>query len=658
MSRLGFSLTSLCALLLACPSSEPPVVPPPCEAVAGRAALGTDGVMDPFPSFHVMAMTGDGCRVRVPEAAMPAVIDGSPLPTSRFDVRDGFSAGQTAIWRSGVAVDPGSLPRWDDVDGGLGANDSVQLWDVDAGVRLPAFAEVDAYPEQADDDRALLVRPLAPLPFGARVAVVVTDRVRTRAGGTLEAPAGFAEIRDAEDPGDDPVTLHYDALLVRLAELGVPREGVVMAWDFPVGTHANIAAPLDAVLAQMRDDLPVDEAHEPSVSVDALLDRDNGDTPASGLWRELRGSFQLTHHLWVDDDAAPDEEHDGGAFRVDADGRPIPRGEAPAFFVAVVPESVRDAAPGTVPVVVFGHGIFSAPAEYLAAPNDPNATVELLDRMGAIGIGGEWRGLTERDRPDAIRVAVDIGQFPLLTDKLVQGVSNQIALPRLMRSTFRDHEAFQDGNGDSYIDPSRMYYFGISLGGIEGLTLLAHSEVVEHGVTHVPGSLWSTMLERSTNWNAFEPFVIDHVPTASDRQLIYAASQLLWDPVDPVTHHRDLGGKSVLMQVSIGDEQVPNFTAEVMARGARFPAVSPSVTEPAGLSTLPVPSSPGASGYMEFDLVTEPVPEVNRPAEGATGAHTGIRGTDEVITQVVGFFSEGAEGTITHPCGTEPCILD
>ncbi len=473
----------------------------------------------------------------------------------------------------------------------------------------------------------------------------------------ITPPGSFAAVRD-EEPGEDPVALHYDALLTRLTDLGVARESVVMAWDFPVGTHDNIAAPLDAVVQRMKDELPVDPAFAPAVSIDALLDRDAGDAPASGLWRELRGSFLLTHHLWVDDDQASDEEHDGGMFRVDDEGLPIPRGEAPAYFVAVVPESVRNADPGTVPVVVFGHGIFSAPAEYLAAPNDPNSTVELLDRMGAIGIGGEWRGLTERDRPDAIRVAVDLGLFPLLTDKLVQGVSNQLALPRLMRTGFREHEAFQNADGDSYIDPDRIYYFGISLGGIEGLTLMAHTDVVEHAVAHVPGSVWSTMLERSTNWNAFEPFVIDHVPAASDRQLIYAASQLLWDPVDPVTHFLDLADKSVLMQVSIGDEQVPNFTAEVIARGAGLAAVSPSVTDPAGLDPLAAPAGPGASGFMEFDLLTEPPPDVNRPAAGSTGAHTGIRGTDEVISQVDAFFASGAEGTITHPCGAAPCILD
>ncbi|MCO4773213.1 MAG: hypothetical protein KDA24_24480 [Deltaproteobacteria bacterium] len=648
-------LLVLAATLVACPTPSIETLPP-CEAVGGTAGLVDGTPVNPFPSFHVTASTPEGCAVRIPEDALPVGIDSNPIPVARLDVRDGFSAGQTSFWRPGVAIDPATLPRWDDPGGGLQPDASVQMWDLDAGVRLPAFAEVDAYPAQADADRAVLVRPLAPLPFGARVAVVVRDGVRSPEGEAVAPVAAFSAILSGA--ADSDVQRHYADLLSRLEGLGQDPAHVVLAWDFPVGTRANITAPLDVVIDTMRAELPAEPSFAPAVSIDAFLDRDTGGAPASGLWRELRGSVQLTHFLFAEDDDATDDQHDAGVFRLDAAGLPTPRALDEAFFLAVVPESVRDAAPGTVPVVVFGHGIFSSPQDYLAAPNDPNATVELLDRLGAIGIGGEWRGLTERDRPDAIRVAVDLGRFPLLTDKMVQGVSNQMAMPRLMRTQFRDHEAFLHEGGESLVDPSRMYYFGISLGGIEGLTLLANTEQLDHAVLHVPGSTWSTMLERSTNWNAFEPFVIDHVFEASDRQLLYTVSQLLWDPVDPVNHYPGLAGKSALMQVSVGDEQVPNFTAELLARGAGIPQVVPAVTTVPGLTPAEAPLGPDASGYMQFDPQKGLPPFENRPAEGSTDAHTSIRKTDEVMSQVQAFFTAGAEGTIEHPCGGAPCVLD
>jgi hypothetical protein len=645
----------LCA---GCPSDPGPEPEVPCVALGGAPGLVDGSLTNPFPSWHVTGPVDGSCAVRVPEEVLPVGTDGDPLPSSRFDVRAGFSPGQTSYWRPGVAVDSASLPGWSEPDGGLAPTASVQMWDLDRGVRLPAFAEVDSFADQAEDQRAVLVRPLAPLPFGARVAVVVTDRVRTQAGEPMPASDAFAAVRDGELDSTDPVAVHYDDLLGRLEALGVPRGSVALTWDFPVGHKESIVAPLTTVLTQMREELPADPDFQPDVVIDALLDRDLGDTPSLGLWRELRGSMRLTHYLWSDEPDAEDAQHDAGAFRIGPDGRPEPRGLDDAFFIAVVPDSVRGAAPGTVPVVVFGHGIFSAPQAYMTSPNDVNGTIELLNRLGAIGIGGEWRGLTERDRPDAIRVAVNLGRFPLLTDKLVQGVSNQAALPRLMRTRFRDHEAFLDADGLSMIDPDRLYYFGISLGGIEGLTLLANSEEVSHGVLHVPGSTWSTMLERSTNWNAFEPFVIDHVPAPWDRQLLYAASQLLWDAVDPVSHSQELQGKSLLMQVSVGDEQVPNFTAELLARGARIPLVTPAVSDVPGLERVTTPQGPDARGYMQFDPQKGLPPEGNRPATTASEAHTSIRRTDEVMTQIEAFFADGSEGTIVHPCGGAPCVLD
>lgn len=652
-----YPLLLLSLLLFGCHST--PDVPAPCEDISGAAGLVDGTVVNPFPSFHVTRNTPDGCRVSIPPDVLPVGLDSDPMPVERFDVRDGFSPGQTSYWRPGVAVDATSLPAWSDAEAGLGDDASVQIWDMDSGVRLPAFAEVDAYAAQSDDQRAVLIRPLAPLPFGARVAVVVNDGVTMVGGGSVPAPPALLAIRDAETPDlDDARALHYHALLEELQSLGIPRGSVVMAWDFPIGSKDSLAAPLDALLAGMRAELPADPDFEPDVSIDVLLDRDLGDAPVDGLWRELRGSAQLTHYLWDEDDGATDTEHDAGMFRLDTGGVPIARAIDDAFFIAVVPESVRGAAPGTVPVVVFGHGIFSAPRAYLTASGDPNSTIELLNRLGAIGIGGEWRGLTERDRPDAIRVAVNLGRFPLITDKMIQGVSNQVALPRLMKTQFRNHEAFADQDGASMVDTDRIYYFGISLGGIEGLTLMANTEHVSHGVLHVPGSTWSTMLERSTNWNAFEPFVIESVAAPWDRQLLYAVSQLLWDPVDPVTHYRELDGVSILMQVSVGDEQVPNFTAELLARGAGIPLVTPAVTDVAGLTPRESPRGPDARGYMQFDPQKGTPPNVNRPQEVASEAHTSIRGTDEVMSQIETFFAQGSEGTIVHPCGGDPCVLD
>ncbi|MBK8181027.1 MAG: hypothetical protein IPK67_19500, partial [Planctomycetes bacterium] len=80
-------------------------------------------------------------------------------------------------------------------------------------------------------------------------------------------------------------------------------------------------------------------------------------------------------------------------------------GEAEASLFVHVPESARDAAPGTVPVWIFGHGIFGDPSVYLEDETDPSAVVELSDRAGAILVATTWTGLSRVDIGPVLGVA-------------------------------------------------------------------------------------------------------------------------------------------------------------------------------------------------------------------------------------------------------------
>ncbi len=653
--RFGGSCAALlaAALLAGCPT---PPDAPVCGPTGEATPTGAD-LLDPWPNAHLVADGPEGCRLQIDPAWIP-VGDSRPMDASRWSYRDGFSPVGTMVWRPGVALDGGNLPPLSDPGACLAEDSPVQLWDLDTGVRIPCFAELDAWPLQEDRERALLIRPMAHMGFGVRVGVAITTSMRGVDGEPAPRPPGFGAVVSGDTDLPDPVRGHYADLLSRLETLGTGADDLVLAWDFPTASRERLVAPLTAVVQDMRAELPMDAGFEPEVVVTDLFDADEGDVIAPGLWREVRGSLRLTHYLWAEsgDDDASDSDHDKGWFRVDsATGVPEARTVDDAFFTLVLPESIRDADPGTVPVVIFGHGIFASPGHYISAADDANSTIELCNRLAAICVGGEWRGLTTRDVADSVRVATDLGRFPLLTDKLVQGVSNQLALARAFRTAFIEQDYLQVGGG-SLVDPDRILYFGISLGGIEGATLLANSEVVDVGVLHVPGAMWATMLERSSHWADFEEFVLQTQPDPASRQLIYALSQLLWDPVDPANHAESLGDKSGLWQVSVGDEQVPNFTAEVLARTLDLPLVGEPVTEPWGLEVVAAPLGPGASGMTQFDSGHVRPPDDNRPA-AVTGAHTQIRHTQEMQTQVAAFLMAGSEGTIMHPCDG-PCVFE
>ena len=653
---LSLSVLLLTVTTLSCDSAR---LTSPC-LLEGDGGLLDGSHENPFPSAHLLVhdeSSATGCRVQLRQETVP-VGDSAPLDLARFNRRDGFSPAGSLWVQVSEALDSSSLPPLADPEQALAPGAAVQLWNLDTGTRIPCFAELDAWEPQDDSERSLLIRPLEALGFDVHIAAVLTDSLLRSDGSSWQGPSDFLTIRDGKQPEgrSEAVFAHYSDLVRRLGEHGLDPARIQFAWDFKTSSEENLRAPLDRVLETMRSELPADPTHTAQTSTSLISDVDSGDVLASGLWREVRASVELTHFLWANDPEHPDpDEHDQGMFLLDELGLPQPRGTDSAYFVVMVPESLREAEAGSAPVIVFGHGLFGAPQDYLSAGGDPSSVIALCNSMQAICIGGEWRGLTERDRSDAVRAATDLSRFPLLTDKLIQGVSNQIALARLMRTDFAEQPFLQAADGGSLVDPQRSYYYGISLGGIAGGVFLANSEIVDSGVLHVPGAQWSIMLERSSNWTPLEGFLTATVSNPAERQLLYLATQFLWDPVEPMNYISDLVQKNVLLQVAVGDEQVRNFCAESLARSLQMPLVDPAVYDVFGLEGEETPLGPGASALAQFHPGMPLPPETNRPAP-VTGAHTAVRQYDEPREQTLVFLHQGIEGTIIHPCDG-PCLL-
>ena len=595
-----------------------------CRGKADDTADGGAAIAAPahavFPATHHLDADGflalDG---------LPAAEGGTPFPAATLAWRRGFSVVQSAVIRPGVDLDPGSLP------GPLDAATpgSVLLWDLTDGRPLPTWAELDAaaaLPELSPggtEHATLLVRPGAPLPAGHEIAVLVTDAVRTADGAPWAGPDwAQAALRGEPVSGVDAAAMASAA--ARAEAQGAPA--AVLAFSFPV---ADATAPLRALTAGIT---------APTAwSFPTVYDADAGDPLGPRTWKRAQGSFTVPTYL-----------ADDVAFVRGPDGTPAPQGTAAADLYVFIPDSVRDAAPGSVPVWMFGHGIFANPASYFFDAEDPSGTIALADAAGVIVVGTVWRGLTSRDLPTPVAVGNDFGRFPELTDKLQQGVVQATALAQLLA----DGALFDDPLFAGKVDRSTLRYYGISLGGIEGAVLFAHQDVIPHGVFHVGGSTWSTMLERSSNWTQFEPLVVAGVPSPADRQLLYAASQLFWDPVDPASYAADLAGRSVLWQEAIHDEQVPNLSTELLARAAGATLQGPAVTAPWGIPSAAVPGAGPA--LTQFDPEVAAPPSANRPAP-TTGAHSIPRLWGGTSAQTARFLDPADPGVVDHFCGDAPC---
>lgn len=138
---------------------------------------------------------------------------------------------------------------------------------------------------------------------------------------------------------------------------------------------------------------------------------------------------------------------------------------------------------------------------------------------------------------------------------------------------------------------------------------------------------------------------------AAARQVLYAASKLFWDLADPAGFVEDLVDRSVLWQLSIGDEQVPNLTTELLARGVGVTLMTPSASVPFGLETGESVTGPA---LVQFDPEV-PLPAAgNRPAE-SSGAHGAPRLWDGTTAQSLRFLDADDPGVILHPCGVGVC---
>lgn len=555
--------------------------------------FGCNGGADSLPERPLAwpheALIVDG-RVALDADALPQA--DTPLNVEHVAWREGFSVAQTSVFALDVT---GDLPGLGDV----GESGTVRLIDLESGDDLPVFAELDAWPH-GDEEPLLLVRPLAPLPVGHRVAAVV----HTSAADETAYWAAGPELRSELD--------------------GLGVTDVAMATAFPV---SDGTAPTRYVTSQVG--VPT------SWEWNSVVDEAEHLPP--GIAKKLKGRF--TTDSWLADD---------GTMTLDADGHPVSTGTIEADLRVYIPSSVADAEPGTVPVWIFGHGIFSHADNYLDEDDDPSGVIALANEAGAIVVATTWRGLTQSDLAVAIAAGNDFAKLQNLTDHMVQGVANTRALVRLIQEgALRD-----DPELEGLPDADTLRYYGISLGGIEGAVLTANTPELEAAVLHVGGSAWSTMLERSSNWTDFEALMEYGVPSPGDRQLLYAVSQLYWDPVDPAGYAADLSDRTVLWQESIGDEQVPNLTTRSLIRGVgTVTLLEPAVEDVYGVESSPTPQVPA---YSQFDPETALPAEENRPG-AVTGAHGAPRVWAGTNLQTVRFLDPDDPGVVEHYCGDAPC---
>ena len=264
---------------------------------------------------------------------------------------------------------------------------------------------------------------------------------------------------------------------------------------------------------------------------------------------------------------------------VEPDALPVRNGTVEAPFACIIPDAVMD---GSSParIALYGHGLLGSEFEI-----DAGNLRDFGNAYDTVFCATKWAGMSEDDIPNAVASLQDLSNFPTLTDRLQQGLLNQIVLGRLLLADggLTDDPSFARADGASVVDNSTLYYDGNSQGGIMGLALAALSPDIERFVLGVVGMNYGVLLPRSVDFDTYETIFVPAYPNDFDRTLLLAMIQMLWDRGEGagyVQHIVDdpLPGtpaKTVLLHVAFGDWQVSELTAFIAARTMGIPVHRP-----------------------------------------------------------------------------------
>ena len=609
--------------------------PPPPEPAPGCNPLVGDDCLTPFPSaFFETAdsSTATGVRVALGPTALPSSAAGVVLKPDRLNQKDGFSPATPFLVYFKAGVDATQLPTVDMLAQSVTATSAVQVLDAATGERVPVMAELDGNAVPGDR-QGLLIRPMTRLQPATRYLIALVG-LRDGAGKPL-APAPFAALRDhgALSNALKPIAARYEEIFSTLAKAGVARSSLTLAWDVTTASDATATSHL----VGMRDTaLAMADAGTLGYTITSVTD-----TPSDPhLFRTILATVQAPSFL-ADDS--------GQSFlQFGPDGQPTMRAVSDVPIVIQIPRCAV-AASRSLPIVTFGHGLFGSAKETLSS-----ATLQAgADDLCAVFVATDWIGLSSHDVSTIANLLPgDLNNVYVVTDRLQQAQVNALVMTHLMLRSLRNDPAMAIA-GHAVSDGSEAYYFGISLGGIEGGTFMGLSPDIVRGALNVPGSEWTLLIFRSTDFNGLKPLLAISYPDPLDAQVVIASTQSEWDYTDPATFaphvlHAPLPGtvqKRILVQESIGDAQVSNLATRVLARTMGL--VGLDLEQPVfGIPEMPAPLD---SAYTQWDSHPAQLPPPGNVAlTDDNGAHDAVYQQPNAIAQIKAFLTP--TGQVLQTC--------
>ncbi len=604
----------------------------------------------PFPSqyYTVAADTPTGLRLDYESDDFHSPDGQLPVDPAMFDWADGASPVSPILVSFGRDVDPAFLSGWGDQEQTVQPGAPIALIHAETGEAVPLLTEMDQNNRdnsRYDGRHPLILRPLAPMELGARYLVLISDVITDTDGMSLDSPDVFVALRDGIITDDETVEgmrERYEELFEVAEDAGWNREDLLLAWDIQVASSDGVLGPIRSMRSQAFEQI---EAEGIAFSIDSVEVAPNENV----AWL-VKGSFTAPGFLTEDNSLERDAE--GGIVLQ-------PEGVEADFTMVIPPQGETQ---GNLPLVVIGHGLFGTGDWMLDSGTAERLTQPLAAELGAVLIATNWIGLSGGDIELIIsEVITDMSRITVVTDRLVQSHVNTMAMVELALADLPDAPEIGRTVEQPLIDPERVFYYGISLGGIQGASQTAVSPRITRAVLAVPGSGWSHMIQRSTQFSELDTLIDLLYPDPLTQNLFMAAVQSYFDLSDPSSlgtlldddpDYPDAPDKVVILQEAIGDCQVPNMSTDLLSRTLGASHLEQATDPVYGLATIKGPTTEPSLVQIRVpeNLDSYFPPDENTIPVTDNGVHNDAVLTEAMFGQAAHLFEYGE---IVHPCDGE-----
>jgi hypothetical protein len=651
--------------MIGCSGDKDLATPDSCNPLNGS------GCVTPWPSSiyekeDSTSMTG--FRLDIPVGALPKNYDNIEVAPALYNKLDGFSSAAPILIAFEEGVDPANLPSHKDIGVSVTDASPTVLIDMATGELVPHFAELDVREPDHVASQALYIRSAAMLKGSTQYVVAIKKTLKAKDGGDLPVSEGFQAILDDEKtthPLLERVRPRYKAIFTALAAHGIEKDDLLVAWDFTTRSRATAQADLvdgrTATLAALGTN-----------AANSSFEIISTEQINSGEFTKIIGRYKAP--TFMNDTnvrSAPMQvagtvgATPGMTLARDGEDKPMVVGMADWPFTILIPQCALTA-PNPVPLILYGHGLLGAAHDQVSSGGMRAATSQIC----AIGFGTDMFGMSDQDVPNVALALNDGNVGHLIFDTLVQGMMNHISLVQVAKGPMlNDTRAHGKTGGGSLVDPTKIYYYGISQGGIFGTTVCAIDPVIQRCVLQVGAINYSLLLERSRDWPTYRTTLIGAFDDPLLVTLMINLMQNQWDRTDPTAVADTImnGGfpgtpqKQVLMQIAIADDEVPNLGSEYQARTMGIPLILPSPKMPYGLTGT---SSPAQSGILYYDFgLGNTIPDGNE-APPDNSVHGSIRNKTATTEMMKAFYEtglitnlctapNGCDCTVANACGTQ-----